>query len=247
VSSSIFYSWQGDRPSRVCRNLIENALRDAVERIAADTTIEAAIRDGVEVDKDTKNVPGSPAIFDTILEKIANASIVVPDLTFVGQRENGKQIPNPNVLIEYGFALSNPGPSRIVGVMNTAFGQPTSENMPFNLAHRRFPIQYELREEDAADKQKQVRQSLSKDLGHAIKLIFGSEEFQKLKLPPTPRPRTAMDEAMDHAEMFGMKTKEVDSITGTGWKQSIQMFSNFSKWLRRSAPKSTHLDRCIST
>ena len=134
MSNSIFYSWQGDRPSKVCRNLIENALRDAVERIAADTTIDAAIRDGVEVDKDTKNVPGSPAIFDTILEKIADASIVVADLTFVGQRENGKQIPNPNVLIEYGFALNDPGPPRMIGVMNTAFGHPTSENMPFNLA-----------------------------------------------------------------------------------------------------------------
>jgi hypothetical protein len=81
VSNSIFYSWQGDRPKKVGRNLIENALRDAVERITADTTIEAAIRDGIEVDKDTKNIPGSPAVFATILEKIADASIVVTDLT----------------------------------------------------------------------------------------------------------------------------------------------------------------------
>ncbi len=99
--------------------------------------------------------------------------------------------------------------------MNTAFGDPTSENMPFNLAHRRFPIQYELGE-DGPDKQKLVRQSLSKDLAHAIKLIFGSEEFQKQKSPPTPRPRTAIDEAKDHAEDVRYESKRSGLDHGSG-------------------------------
>ncbi len=90
--STIFYSWQSDRPAVTCRNFIERALQSAVDRLRADTEIEPSLRDDLEVDRDTKNVPGSPAIFDTIMAKIASASIFVPDLTFVGLRADERPI-----------------------------------------------------------------------------------------------------------------------------------------------------------
>ena len=70
--STIFYSWQSDRPTGTCRNFIERALQSAVDRLRADTEIEPSLREDLEVDRDTKNVPGSPAIFDTIMAKIAS-------------------------------------------------------------------------------------------------------------------------------------------------------------------------------
>ena len=90
MSRTVFFSWQSDRPKEEGRDLIEQALEDAVEKIAADITVEEAIRDGLELDKDTKGVPGSPPIFETILNKIDKASVFIADLTFCGNRCTGE-------------------------------------------------------------------------------------------------------------------------------------------------------------
>src|SRR5207302_8308720 len=113
---------------------IERALERAASRTGDDTSVEEAIRD-LSIDRDTKDVPGSPPIVDTIFQKIDKAAVFVPDLTFVGHRLDGRPTPNPNVLIEYGWALKSLGHARIVPVMNTAFGQPSADTMPFNLHH----------------------------------------------------------------------------------------------------------------
>jgi hypothetical protein len=116
--NAVFFSWQSDRPGVVCRTLIERALEFAIERMRADYEVDAAIREDLKLDRDTKNEPGSPAVFDTILKKIEAATVVVSDLTFVGKRDDGRPLPNPNVLIEYGYALKKPGAARIFAVMN---------------------------------------------------------------------------------------------------------------------------------
>ena len=118
---TVFFSWQSDRPTKEGRNLIETALKTALKRIAQDIGLEEPLRN-LALDKDTQGVPGSPPIFDTILEKIDRTAVFVPDLTFVAQRQNGDPIPNANVLIEYGYALKTIGHHRIVAVMNTAHG-----------------------------------------------------------------------------------------------------------------------------
>ena len=48
--------------------------------------------------------------------------------------------PNPNVMLEYGYALDALGNQRLIGVFNKAFGKP--DDLPFDLRHRRWPIQY---------------------------------------------------------------------------------------------------------
>jgi len=106
--------------------------------------VEEAIREELEMDKGMLDVPGSPAIVYTILKKIDYATIFLADLTFIGKRPDGRPTPNPNVLIEYGWALKSLGFSRMLTVMNTAFGEPTRESMPFDMAHLRFPITYNL-------------------------------------------------------------------------------------------------------
>src|SRR5262249_21846298 len=56
--------------------------------------------------------------------------------------EPPRPTPNPNVLIEYGYALKNLGESRVLAVMNTAFGGP--ELLPFDLRGKRI-LTYEAR------------------------------------------------------------------------------------------------------
>ena len=151
--TTIFYSWQSDTPSEVNRGFIENALRAALDRLKADAALEPALRkSSLELDKDTEGVAGSPPITQTILDKIEACGVFVADLTFVGEsvksgrRKNRSKrlLPNPNVLLEYGFALRSRGHERMIAVMNTAYGEPGNENLPFDVRHVRWPITYKL-------------------------------------------------------------------------------------------------------
>jgi hypothetical protein len=173
--NTIFYSWQSDRPTGVCRNFIERCLQSAIDRLRADIEIDESLRDELQVDRDTKGVPGTPAVFDTIMEKIAAAGVFVSDLTFIGVRPDGRATSNPNVLIEYGYALANVGSERIIAVVNDTYGKPTNENLPFNLAHTRFPISYSLAEGASEEERKVTRNALIKDFE-----VCSADHFGKL-------------------------------------------------------------------
>jgi hypothetical protein len=68
------------------------------------------------------------------------------DMTFVARRPDGGNSPNPKVLIEYDYALRSLTHERIICVMNTAYGKPSAEALPFDLRHVRWPRCYELDE-----------------------------------------------------------------------------------------------------
>lgn len=176
-SLTIFYSWQSDAPANQNRSFIEAALKMAIEILGRDDEVAAAVRDDVlELDKDTKGIPGSPPIADTILKKINNCGAFVADLTFVGTSSPGLKIdsprsfPNPNVAIEYGYALSACGHERMIGVMNTHFGEPSHESLPFDLKHLRWPVTYCLSEADT-DKPK-IKKNLATTLADRLKPIL---------------------------------------------------------------------------
>jgi hypothetical protein len=74
ASNTIFFSWQVDTPARDGRNFIERALERAAATIGKETTVEQVERPELRVDRDTKGVPGSPPIVDTIFRKIDQAA-----------------------------------------------------------------------------------------------------------------------------------------------------------------------------
>jgi hypothetical protein len=140
MAHTLFFSWQSDTPADIGLEFIEAALGLAIKALAEDAVIKRAIRDeGMMVDRDTQGVSGVPPIVDTIFDKIDSATIFVPDLTFVGKRMDRRPTPNPNVLLEYGWALKALRYPRIVPVMNVAFGEPTGVTMPFDMRHLRHP------------------------------------------------------------------------------------------------------------
>jgi hypothetical protein len=174
MSLTIFYSWQSDSPNSTNRGFIEKALEQAIKGLGRDLELQEALRDGaIELDKDTKGIPGTPPIVEAIFNKISECGVFVPDLTFVAKADASDRLtPNPNVLIEYGWALKSVGHSRIVAVMNTAFGEPTAVNMPFDMRHLRHPITYRLEESADQETKAKVRSQLARELQHAIGLII---------------------------------------------------------------------------
>lgn len=142
MPSYVFYSWQSDLPNRTNRGFIQDALERAAHAISDDDSI------AVEpvIDRDTAGVPGSPDIASTIFSKIDRADVVVFDVTIVTAADAVRPMPNPNVLLELGYAIKAKGWDRIALVVNTAFGP--IEQLPFDLRSRRA-ITYGLRESDA--------------------------------------------------------------------------------------------------
>ncbi len=136
MGETIFYSWQDDLPRRANRQLIRDALKVAIQQIGEELGIELTL------DQDTQGVPGNPVVVDTILSKIRACRIFAPDLSFVATTEGGKKVPNPNVLLELGFALEALGDRKSLIVMNEYYGTPN--DLPFDLGFRRWPITYNL-------------------------------------------------------------------------------------------------------
>jgi hypothetical protein len=143
---TIFYSWQSSSPEPQNRYFIRDALKAAATKIGRDLEVVDSPRGhAFRVDEATQGVPGNPPIFDTILDKIKRCAIFVADFTFVGSIEDSlRKVPNPNVLVEYGYALGAVGDNRIIPVMNTAYGSPSPTSLPFNIGYRAIRTLYEL-------------------------------------------------------------------------------------------------------
>ena len=167
----IFYSWQSDLPNPTNRGFIQKALENAAKTIRKDGSIQVE----PVVDRDTMGIPGAPDIVSTILAKIDQAEVFVCDVSIINQDEISRSTPNPNVLIELGYAMKAIGSERIIMVINSAFGKP--ELLPFDLRMRRV-ISYNLPEasEDRATERKKLESSLE----YGLRTIFTRPNRQPL-------------------------------------------------------------------
>jgi hypothetical protein len=184
MTYNIFYSWQSDIHPEINRYFIEKALNKAILNLSEDFELDEAIRQELALDQDTRGVPGTPPVTDTIFSKIQNSAIYVADLTFVGKSNKGRFLANPNVLIEYGYAVNSIGYKRIIPIINTAFGEPISNkisNMPFDMRHLRNPITYSLKENASNEKQLRTENKLIENLTEAIRTIIDSGMLNELK------------------------------------------------------------------
>jgi hypothetical protein len=197
---------------------VRDALVQALERVADDLALTEA--DRPEIDHDTKGKPGLVSIVDTIFEKINQAAVFVGDLTYVGKTEKGKLLPNPNVMIELGHAITSLGPERVILVSNQAYGG-RPEDLPFDLRHRRAPISYDLPETASGEDRKKVQRKLVGELASALAGCLGrvlDQATQTTVYPAAPARSSdrstwlAIGESIQHHDYFhdgGVTTWEV--------------------------------------
>lgn len=162
----VFYSWQSDLPSSTNRGLIGDARGEAL----ACLTESSASVDPVP-DRDTQGVAGAPDIVSTILEKIDAATVFVGDVSLVTPPCAERPSPNPNVLLALGYALRALGPSRVMLVMNTRFGDVAL--LPFDLRARRV-LKYD-NDPDIASRA-DARRTLAKALSVAVQACLRSAQ-----------------------------------------------------------------------
>jgi hypothetical protein len=161
-SATVFYSWQSDLPNPTNRGFIEDCLERAIKELKA----EGQLRVEPSLDRDTLNVPGSPDISATIFDKIDSAALFVCDVSIINKGAENRPTPNPNVLIELGYAVKTLGWRRIICVFNSVTGK--VEDLPFDLRHRRVRA-YSLEEnQEKAETRKLLVRSLKADLQAAF-------------------------------------------------------------------------------
>lgn len=177
---TIFYSWQADLPNSTNRGFIQAALDEAARSIAADLNIQPVI------ERDTLNIPGSPDIAITIFRKISTSQAFVADITLINPKEAERRTPNPNVLLELGYALHALGQDRIILIMNRAYGPP--EALPFDLKMRRV-ITYDMGE---GTERGPERRRLAGILSDALKAAISAT--------PQEEPLGEVDAAIDAVE-----------------------------------------------
>jgi hypothetical protein len=172
----IFYSWQSDLPNASNRGFILSALENAAASIKADDTVEV-----------TQGVPGAPDIASTIFAKITAADVFVADVSITG-RGDKRATPNPNVLIELGYAFKALGHERVILVFNRAFGK--IEELPFDLRMRRVLSYYM-----PADVKERApeRRTLEKQLDDAIRAALET-------IPDAPAPSIPAVSAIENQQ-----------------------------------------------
>lgn len=188
----VFYSWQSDLPNSTNRGFIERALHNVAKNLGADGAL------GIEaiIDRDTAGVPGAPDIASTILSKIDSADLFVCDASFINKGDGSRLTPNPNVMVELGYAMKAMGPKRIILVMNEAYGE--LKDLPFDLRSKRV-VTYRLSESPAEKPQERKRLEGILELGiRTILETINNEEALSIEPGTSPGRRAigAIEEAL---------------------------------------------------
>jgi len=247
MAKHVFFSWQSDTPNKVGRSFLKDILEEVCASMASDTTLDEVLRD-VAVDSDTQGVAGQPPIVETIFKKIDATAVFIADMTFTGRRIDGRPTPNPNVLIEYGWALKSLTNERVICVMNTAYGEPTSEDLPFDLAHLRWPIRYNLPDNASAAVKAEEKRKLSNTLKDAIRASLATVSVAVIESPPVFSLAQAKDgparfrdpkEALGFEDdTFGENNKEIFLSSGPAmWLRLMPITAQGREWATRELKK----------
>lgn len=128
---SVFFSWQCDSNNEN-RYFIEKCKKNSIKIIKNEKEFEITLR----LDKDTHGLTGSPNIMQSIFQKIDNCSLFIADISnVIGE---SKKSPNPNVLLETGYAAKAIGWNRIICLFNSKTG--SIDDVPFDLEHYRITM-----------------------------------------------------------------------------------------------------------
>lgn len=150
----IFFSWQSD--VKQSRSFISNCLKKIPQKLKGLSIIE--------IDRDTEGIAGSPNIEDTIFNKIDSCDIFVADITIINKDYAGRKTPNPNVLIELGYAIKALGWDHIILLYDEEYG--SIEELPFDINHQRM-TKYSLSKEEKED----IKGKIAKNISLTIEIL----------------------------------------------------------------------------
>lgn len=132
---TVFYSWQSDLEKKCNRNFIESAIKKAIKNM----NMQSLQKNDIVFTSDSRGEAGTPDLSTTIFDKIDKCDIFIADISIINSESQYRIMPNPNVLVELGYAARSIGWSKIICVYNQKFAP--IENLPFDIRGRK-PIVY---------------------------------------------------------------------------------------------------------
>ncbi len=172
MSKTIFYSWQSDLPNNSNRSFIEKSIKKAI-------SLSEELSIYMNYDRDTLGVNGSPDISHTIFEKIEQSSLFICDISIINNESTERKLPNPNVLIELGYAIGVLGWEKIICIMNEDYGSVSL--LPFDLRQHRI-VTYSGRESKDKDRLANIIQKNINELFVSGKLYNPISDYMKGKI-----------------------------------------------------------------
>jgi hypothetical protein len=124
--------------------------------------------------------------------------------------------------------------------MNIAYGNPKHEGLPFDLAHLRFPVTFDLAEGANETVRRNTRDNLAKELGGALRTIFDSEEFKTQtpkppEAPAFPRQKNvagSLARFRIQGKPLGLLTDPVAQLIGQPESSELQLCEGAACWFR---------------
>lgn len=165
---TVFYSWQSDLASKYNRNLIETAIGNALKSIKISNKEVSEIN----LVSDSRDEIGTPDLPSSIFEKIAGSDIFVADISIINSGSNFRLTPNPNVLIELGYAVKCLGWSKVICVYNEAIED--VEKLPFDIRSRK-PLIYNTNNELSEEK-KRLKNLVEKSINEIIEKCYSDKK-----------------------------------------------------------------------
>ncbi|KUO52975.1 MAG: hypothetical protein APF76_02780 [Desulfitibacter sp. BRH_c19] len=171
---NIFYSWASDLPSNKNRRLINDCIDKAMRNIYSRYKM---ISEYV-IETDSRNELGTPDLAQTIFSKIDVCDIFIADISIINGRGDSRLTPNPNVLVELGFASKSIGWSNIICIYNSEYAE--VEKLPFDIRYRK-PICYNT-STDIASAKKLLTKLLESSIAEIIeKRVIDKKEYLETK------------------------------------------------------------------
>ncbi len=138
---NVFFSWQSDLDSKNHRNYIEKSVKKSIKYLNK----EDELRLFLDYDRDTLGLLGTPDITSAIFDKIKKCALFIADISNIATTAN-RSLPNPNVLIELGYAINSLGWDKIICFFDCNTGD--VEGLPFDIRQKRILLYNPLNENE---------------------------------------------------------------------------------------------------
>ncbi len=156
---TIFFSWQSNSNKSTNWTFIKSVLTELIEELNTEQP------NTYELEMDTQNVSGFPDPLEQILKKIDDSTVFICDLTIINSHETQDKLkmPNANVMLELGYAISRLSLENIICIYNKEHGH--YKFLPSDIRNR-IGIDYTLK--DTLENSEKEKQNLKERIKERI-------------------------------------------------------------------------------